>query len=244
LVSFSALLTCRHAGIRPAAMIEEGGRPTAWNVSRLLPLLQGVELRLGTRLRAIIGKRRVEAVEIVGADGEIDTVLCDGVVFSGRFLPEATLARMAHLDVDPLSGGPRVDAFGRCSDAVYFATGNLLRPVETAGWCWDEGRRAARAIRGSLDGSLPDTARSVDIVPNHPIIKYVVPQRLDADGDDHTLQIRVREPARGTLSFGSPDGTILNKRINTLPERRLLVNLATPAGGLGSGPVCVDFKPS
>src|SRR3546814_7294688 len=53
--------------------------------------------------------------------------------------PEATLVRMGHLAFDPHSGGPVVDQFGRCSDPAYFAAGNLLRPVETAGWSWREG---------------------------------------------------------------------------------------------------------
>ena len=41
LVSFSALLTCRHAGIRPLAMIEAGPRPVAYGPSRLLAMAMG-----------------------------------------------------------------------------------------------------------------------------------------------------------------------------------------------------------
>lgn len=39
---------------------------------------------------------------------------------------------------------PRIDQFGRCSDPAYFAAGNLLRPIETAGWSFreDEGSPA------------------------------------------------------------------------------------------------------
>ncbi|MDX5349215.1 MAG: FAD-dependent oxidoreductase, partial [Paracoccaceae bacterium] len=59
LVSFSALLTCRHAGIRPVAMVEPGSRITAWGASRWLPRVLGVPLRLQTEIARIRGRTRV-----------------------------------------------------------------------------------------------------------------------------------------------------------------------------------------
>ena len=45
---------------------------------------------------------------------------------------EPSLLREGHVEVDPASGGPVVDQYGRCSDLAYYAAGNLLRPVESA----------------------------------------------------------------------------------------------------------------
>jgi thioredoxin reductase len=231
LVAFSALLTCRHAGIRPVAMIDVHDRPTAWKYSSLLPMALNIPLRLGVRLHRIIGTHRVEGIEVMDKQGAVETLPCDGVVFSGRFLPEASLIRGSHLELDPHSGGPVIDQFGRCSDPHYFATGNLLRPVETAGWCWAEARATARHISADLSGHLADHASAIAIVPDHPLIKYVVPQRIAiADTTSgavpkHRLQLRVTGRAKGTLRFTAGDRTLIEQRLSAIPERRILVDL-------------------
>src|SRR3546814_11554772 len=116
----------------------------------MLPRLFGVPLHLATQLVSIHGQSRVEGVTLRLPDGSTQQIAADGVIVTGAFTPEATLAQLGHLAVDPGSGGPVVDQFGRCSDADFFAAGNLLRPVETAGWSWREGlaaRSAGRRVR-------------------------------------------------------------------------------------------------
>lgn len=247
LVSFSALLTCRHAGIRPVAMIEAGQRPVAWRMSTALPRMLGIDVRLDTRIARVLGRARVEGVEIVSGAGAVSTVDCDGVVFSGMFVPESALARLGHLEIDPGTGGPRVDEFGRASDPHYFVAGNLLRPVETAGWCREEGRAAARCIRDSLDGALPDPARQVAVVPDHPLIRYVMPQRLTLRAPAHgmrTLQLRVAGPARGRLSCVAGERVVAERTVNSLPERRILLRLGPGAAADGDAPIRVRFNSS
>ena len=90
----------------------------------------------------------------------------DGVILTGEFTPESALLRMGHIEVDPATGGPVVDQYGRCSDPVYFAAGNLLRPVETAGWSWREGRAVAAVLAADLDGGLLQRRR--ELLPVHP----------------------------------------------------------------------------
>ncbi len=148
-MSFSALLTCRHVGMRPAAMIEPGPRVTVRWPTPLLPRALGVPLRLGTELRAIEGRERVEAV-VVRGPGEEERIEADGGVVTGLFRPEAALLAASHPCLDPRTGGPEVDEFGRCSDPAFFAAGNLLRTVETAGW-WSEGRAVADAMLRARD---------------------------------------------------------------------------------------------
>src|SRR5262245_17783655 len=155
LVSFSVLLTARHAGIKIAAMIEErehitARRPGDWIARALF----GVPVLTGTKLIAIRGGAKVEAVEIE-RDGRHETIACDGVIFTGRFMPETALLKSGHIALDPGSGGPAIDQFFRTSDPHVFAAGNLLRPVETAGMCWAEGRIAAANIAAALVGALP-----------------------------------------------------------------------------------------
>ena len=154
LVSLSALLTCRKAHIRPVAMIESAPRPTARMPLLLYPRLLGIPVHYATDLVEIRGRSRVESVAVMSSAGRA-TIACDGVLLTGSFVPEAALVRGSHLQLDPGSGGPTVDQFGRCSDPAWYAAGNLLRPVETAGWSFAEGQRIGSAVADDLAGLLP-----------------------------------------------------------------------------------------
>jgi thioredoxin reductase len=246
LVSFSALLTCRHAGIKPVAMIEQQSRPTAWKVAPLLPRLLGIPVLFNTTVRAIWGRDRVSGVEVETA-GERRTIEADGVIVSGQFRPESSLLDESPVVRDPGTLGPQVDQYGRCSAAGYFAAGNVLRPVETAGWSWQEGCRLGAAVAQDLAAALPPFSpqQDVTLVCDHPALRYVMPQRvtpfsLHKGTGLVELQVRVRRPVNGVLSLvlledGATQGRVLwEQTLKALPERRILVPLrallAVPAG--------------
>lgn len=226
LVSLSAVLSCRRAGIRPVAMLEANPRATArWPLS-LFPRLCGVPLHYGAQLLEIHGNGRVESAQVRMADGRIETFACDGILLTGQFTPESSLVRLSHLQLDSGSGGPSVDQFGRCSDPTYFAAGNLLRPIETAGWSYREGRRIAGLIDQDLRGELPTAGEQIAIHCAAPI-KLCVPQRLSRSptpGLSH-LQLRVSTPASGTLRVLANGKELWSRRVDVLPERRLLIPL-------------------
>lgn len=224
LVSFSALITCRMAGIRPVAMIEAAARTTARWPAGLLPRLLGVPLLLDARITKIEGGPRVMSVEIDHGDRR-RSLDCDGILFTGRFTPESSLARLGHLAVDPNSGGPDVDQFGRCSDPAYYAAGNLLHPIETAGFCWREAVATARRIAEDLAGALPqETAVPLDIQAP---LAYAVPQRVvpAPASDTRAIQLRVTEAVRGRISLHADGRLLWSRTLSALPERRILVPL-------------------
>lgn len=222
LVSFSALMTCRHARAQVAAMVEPGAQVIARWPAAMLPRMLGVPLHLNTTLAAIHGRDRVEGVTLTrgGATWDLN---CDGVVVTGGFRPENALLRAGHLVVDPGTRGPQVDQFARCSDPAFFAAGNMLRPVETAGWCWDEGRRVAQSIEAGLAGALPDPALDQQVATADPTIGWTLPQRVSDGGPPPALdqmQIAVTGSVRGTLRY---DGQSV--QVAARPERRVLVPL-------------------
>lgn len=229
LVSFSAILTCRHAGIRAAAMIEANNRVTAWWFAAGLPRLTGVPLYLNTRVTRVIGSERVEAVELQDTTGKTRLIETDGVIFTGRFMPEATLLPSAGLAIDPGSGGPAVDQYGRCSDPRFFAAGNLLRPVETAGWSWQEGVFAADQIAQSLAGLLPERQEMAQIrAPVDSALRFILPQAVALPGGRGGManaQLRVARPLRGTVVARQEDRTLWSGKIASRPERRVLLPL-------------------
>ena len=232
LVSFSALLTCRHAGIKPVAMIEAQAQVTAWRGAALLPRLLGTRLLLGTSLQVIHGEERVTAVTIRDARGELISVECDGVIFSGNFVSESSLVRASHLELDAASGGPRVDQYGRCSDEDYFACGNMLHPVDTAAWCWAEGVRTAACVRASLEGKLARPGRRLEISCENPAIRYFTPQDIvlpEHPGDmtppaaQASLQVRFNESLSGRLVLCDENGELCARNIRARRERRVLL---------------------
>lgn len=246
LVSLSALLTCRRAGIRPVALIEANARPTARRGLALFPRLLGIATHYGAELIEIRGQQRVEAVALRLADGRLVELACDGVLLTGCFVPEAALVRASHLALDSGSGGPAIDQFGRCSDPTYYAAGNLLRPVETAGWSYREGLRIGACVSDDLAGRLPSGDQAMPIVRGAEI-KLVVPQRLclplGAGGLDQ-LQLRVARAVAGELVVTADGQPIWRRRWDALPERRLLVAFSALPIPKGMASLAIGFAPA
>lgn len=160
LVSYSAVLTLKHAGCHTALMTTEYPSPESYavfNIAGKTPLL-GVTVATCTRLTRIIGKPVVRAVEVEHLDtGERGIIDCDTVVLTGDWIPDHELARSAGLDIDPGTLGPVVDTALRTSRPGVFAIGNLLHPVDTADIAAIDGRHVADQVRNHLDGRQAPT---------------------------------------------------------------------------------------
>jgi thioredoxin reductase len=220
LVAFSALLTARHAGVKPVAMIEPGlrilaRRPGDWIARHGF----GVQVRCATELVEIQGIDRVEAV-VLQCRGQREVLPCDGVIFTGGFVPEAFLPRRMGLAMDIGTGGPAIDNFFRCSDPAYFAAGNLLRPVEHSGVAAGEGEAAAKCILRALGEGLPDRQAALPVLAQG-AMRYVYPQWILPEGRAVRLFGRAAHPHRGWLRVLADDAILFERRVNVLPERRL-----------------------
>ncbi|MBK5927344.1 NAD(P)/FAD-dependent oxidoreductase [Rhodobaculum claviforme] len=229
MVAFSAILTCRAHAIRPVAMIEPGPRTVARWPAAALPRALGIPVHYATTVAAIEGGARVTGVVLDTPSGR-RRIAADGLIVSGGFRPEASLLAGSHLARDPATGGPEVDAHGRLSDPAYFAAGNLLHPVETAGWCWHEGRRIAQSIARGLRGALPPPGQG-RILLSGPLA-YATPLRLSdpAGAALDRLILRMARPARGRLSLRVAGHEVAGRSLSARPERRLFLPLP-PADG-------------
>lgn len=224
LVAFSALLTARHAGIRPVAMLEEAPRITArrpgdWIARHVL----GVAVHTATRLLAIEGGARVEAVLVEHA-GRQRRIACDGVILSGRFVPEAALVRGGPLQFDAATGGPAIDNHFRCSDPAFFAAGNVLRPVEHSGAAALEGIAAARAMMQAQAGTLPEPGPGVPVHASGGL-RYVYPQRLVPGDAPIRLYARASGEQQGRLRVLADGRVVQERKLHALPERRMTLTL-------------------
>lgn len=223
LVSWSAVLTLRGAGARTALMTTQYPRPDAYSAFRLGgKALMREPVATSTRVVRILGRRRVEGVEIEHIPtGQRRIVECDCVVFSGDWIPDHELARSAGLDMDSSSKSPLVDAAQRTSRAGVFAAGNLLHPVDTADIAALGGQHVARGVLDWLGGDRPD-AESVRVQVEWPL-RWVAPGVLRrGDGP----------PARGRLLMWVEDyvarPTVVVRQAGSVIGRRRLLWPAAP----------------
>jgi thioredoxin reductase len=169
-VSFSALVTLAHGGARAVALTTELPRHQSLAAFRLGARARyRAPLWTRTRVTAIHGRPRVEAVELTDLDGaSTRTVACDTVVFTADWIPDHELAVSAGAQLDPVTRGPAVDAALRSSLPGVFAAGNLLHGAEQADVAALSGRHVAGAvIRYLEDGQWPQ--RRVPVVCEQPL---------------------------------------------------------------------------
>jgi glycerol-3-phosphate dehydrogenase len=151
LVSLSALMTLQHAGVKCVMMTTEEKThqiefPYVVMKWALADILTRTSILTNTRVTNIFGNKRVEGIELTHANGQMEMVECDTVIFTGNWIPENEIARLRGLKIDPTTRGPQVNADFQSSVNGVFVAGNLLRGVETADRCALEGIKAGRAI--------------------------------------------------------------------------------------------------
>lgn len=218
LVSWSAVLTLRHAGCRPVLMTT----PDAYAVLRRGgPLALGVPVLPRTRVVAVNGRERVTSVDIEDLrTGRRHRVPCDTVVVTGDWIPDHELARTGGIDVDRGTRGPRVDTALATSRPGVFAAGNLLHPVDTADVAALDGRHVAAAVLAHLTGGAPAAAPGVDLLCAPPL-RWIAPQLLRPGGPT---------PVRGQLQLWTGAFRALPRVVATQDGRRIgSVRLPWPA---------------
>jgi hypothetical protein len=152
-VSFSALLTLVHAGVKVAGMATELPRHQSLPGAAVGAALRyRVPLWTRTALTEIRGLPRVEEVELRDlGTGRTRAIACDTVVFTADWIPDHELSVTAGLELDPGTRGPQVDTALRTTHAGLFAAGNLLQGAEPADVAALSGRHAAAAVAGWLN---------------------------------------------------------------------------------------------
>ncbi len=129
-VTFSALMTCNHAGIKPVGIFSEDRKfDTPWFFPLGGRIRYGVAAHRSCKLIAINGKDTVHSVEIE-KNGKRNTIDCDGVILTGKFVPETALLDGRSIDVTRV--------------------GNVLGQVHTAGRCVVDARTVAEKIAKDL----------------------------------------------------------------------------------------------
>jgi thioredoxin reductase len=248
-VSFSAVLTLEHAGVRVAAMVTDLAKHQSLALASIgMQLRYRVPLWTRTSVVDIRGGERVEQVELLDLNsGRVRTLACDTVVFTGDWIPDHELAVAAAVELDPGTRGPRVDAGLRTSRVGTFAAGNVLQGAEPADIAALSGRHAAKSVVRWLD----DHERwptHVPIVCREPLA-WISPNAVSSREPPPGRRFALRSSAfvhRPRIDIRQNGKTIWMARVRELvPGRsRYLPSEWLERVDLAAGPISVEVYPS
>ncbi len=150
-VSFSAIWTARHAGLKVRMMVDDRPRISSFRPVGWLAKAIGIDIRLRTRVAAIKARdNRVSGVVVDGPHGT-EAIACDGVVFTAGWIPEVAAVATGPIKVDGQTGGLAVNGAGLTSVPGVFAAGNVLYPLKASGSCAIQGRRVGSSVAQYLE---------------------------------------------------------------------------------------------
>lgn len=181
----------------------------------------GIPLCLSSTVTRIMGKSRVEAVEISRVDENLSpisgterVVECDMLLLAVGLIPENEISAAAGVELNPRTGGPLVDDRLESSLPGVFACGNALHVHDLVDNVTLEAERAGHFAAAFALGRSVLRAEGTprEIICEAPI-GYTVPSRLVAD-DAARIFFRVRRPVenvclelfsdKGLISRGKP----------------------------------------
>lgn len=161
----------------------------------------GIPLHLSTTVTRVIGRDRVEAVEVSQVDEHLAPipeteriVPCDTLLLSVGLIPENELSVAAGVELDPRTRGAVVDQSLQTGVPGIFACGNVLHVHDLADNVTSESERAgAAAAAWALGGSTGVTPSCELTVSPAGIAGYALPGRITAVALTK-LNFRVRRP--------------------------------------------------
>lgn len=165
----------------------------------------GIPLHLSTTVTRVIGRDRVEAVEVSRVDehlapiaGTERIVPCDTLLLSVGLIPENELSVGAGVELDPRTRGAMVDQSLQTGVPGIFACGNVLHVHDLADNVTTESERAGAAAAAWALGAVDTAAGVADAgcqltVSPAGIAGYALPGRITAVALTK-LNFRVRRP--------------------------------------------------
>ena len=149
-VSFSAVMTLKHAGVKTVAMLtDKKTHETVGIVRWALGLWYRFKLITKSEIVEVLGDKSVTGVRI-RRDGKENVIACDTIVFTGNWIPDNELARRGGFDIDATYKSPLVDSDSQMQRPGIYAIGNLVLPIKAADKCAVDARAVAKKVAAKL----------------------------------------------------------------------------------------------
>lgn len=163
-----------------------------------------IPLRLSHTVTRLHGRKRLEGVSVAAVDEygapireTEEYVPCDTLLLSVGLIPENELSLGFGAQLDRMTNGPVVDSDMQTSVDGIFACGNVVQVHDLVDFVTEEATRAGRAA--ALYLKKTQTHGCCVTKPGQGV-RYVVPQKLNDDGDDKTLFFRVANVYRSCVT--------------------------------------------
>ncbi len=174
----------------------------------------GIPLYLSHTVSKIIGKSRLEAIELSKVDassrpikGSEKIIECDTLILSIGLVPNNNLYDNLGIEAGR-SRGSAVDESFQTSFPGFFACGNVLHVHDLVDNVVAEAREAGKAAAEYIKGNLKEKER-LNVLPGDGI-GYVVPSKLAIEGDKKTtFKFRVRKPSKNVYIDYSQNGKVV-----------------------------------
>ncbi len=150
-VSFSAVMTLKHAGVKTVAMLTDKKKHESVGIVRIaLGLWYRFKLMTKTEIVEVLGDSRVTGVRI-RRNGVEKVIGCDTIVFTGNWIPDNELVRRGGFAIDSTYKSPIVSANAQIAGTSIYAVGNLVLPIKAADKCAVDARVVAKKVAASLN---------------------------------------------------------------------------------------------
>jgi thioredoxin reductase len=247
-VSFSAMVTLAHAGADVVALVTDQPRQQSYAAFALAAAARWrTPVWTSTALRRVSGRGRLDGVELADLrTGAVRFVGCDTLVFSGDWIPDHELARLAGAEIDPGTLGPAVDTALETSVPGLFAAGNLVHAAETADVAALGARHAARHLAAALRPGPPPRPQRIPVTVTAPL-RWISPNAIRVGGPPPPRGLfLLRSEAfqrLARLEVRQGDRVLGTARARLVPERPVHLD----AGWIGradpsAGPVRVTLR--
>mgnify|MGYP000955134969 CR=1 FL=1 len=146
-----------------------------------------IPLFLNHTINKILGKKRVEAVEVVRVDQNrkvqpetAEIIPCDTLLLSVGLIPENELTRKIGVSMDPITGGAIVDNCFETSIPGIFVAGNVVHVYDLVDYVSQDGTTAGKYAASFIQCNWNSNRRKIPVIVEEPL-RYVVPQKICPD---------------------------------------------------------------
>ncbi len=162
-----------------------------------------IPLHLSTTMAFIHGRDRVQKVTLAPVAADFQPLLdktwdvaCDTILMSIGLIPENELSRQLRLQMDHITGGPRVSSTLETSLPGVFACGNVLHIHDLVDYVTEESLRAG-AFAGELSQGRRRPQDNIELQAGANV-RYCVPHTLSPDREN-AVYLRCIHPQKDSV---------------------------------------------
>jgi NAD(P)H-nitrite reductase large subunit len=156
------------------------------------------------------------------------TITCDTLLTSVGLIPENELARLAQIDISPVTSGAVVDDNFMTSDEGIFECGNVLHVHDLVDYVSMESQKAGEAAANYIKNGKPQS-RTIEVTAVDGI-RYTVPQKINTEGDEPlTLRMRVGNVYKKVKIVIKKDGEVIFGKMRPIVTPGEMETLTLPS---------------